>query len=685
MNSNAVFAYRKAWKALNTMLEEGRSYSGFERNCVFLNLGSSSGTKEPLFANISGASGLDVIDDGRSIAVVDWDFDGKLDFWISNRTAPRLRLQHNRSLFPNSFVALKLNGKTCNRDAIGARVELTLVNRGSEPRKVIETRKLHKTVRAGEGFLAQSSSWVHFGIPAGFEVAGMSVRWPERDAALESIDGVAGNHFFRVKQGSGKAEKWQAPEISLAELPPQPAGKRPSETVRIVMASPLPLPECSYLDLAGRKIVLSKTKQLTLINLWATWCAPCVNEMTGWARKEEHLDKLGIRILALSVDKPNETVGRRAKIVKPFLKRLKFPFEAGLAGPEFLHVLEVAGRAQLDKYEAFPIPSSLLLDASGRIAIIYKGPIEVEQLAADVTLLNADARTRHEAAAHFPGVWIDGPRPPAPTGMIDKFLSSGMPEAARKYLDQFTVPGAEGENSDLAESYFLVASELRLRKKHTESLQAYAHGLSLDPGKFRARQDLAILLFRMRKYAEAIPHLQTLVAEQPHIVNTRKMLGLSLFQSDRPANAIEQFQFLVKVDPGDDAARLWLGRSLALDKKTVEAAVQFREALRLDPNSSMAASELAWLLATHSDAQFRDPKEALELATRAAEDTRFRQPAILDILAAAQAANGDYASAVKTLDKAILLSQAPKNLIIRNQLQLRRKLYKSNHPYRGGR
>ncbi|MFP6875079.1 MAG: hypothetical protein VCA55_16390, partial [Verrucomicrobiales bacterium] len=146
MNSNAVFAYRKAWKALNTMLEEGRSYSGFERNCVFLNLGSSSGTKEPLFANISGASGLDVIDDGRSIAVVDWDFDGKLDFWISNRTAPRLRLQHNRSLFPNSFVALKLNGKTCNRDAIGARVELTLVNRGSEPRKVIETRKLHKTV-----------------------------------------------------------------------------------------------------------------------------------------------------------------------------------------------------------------------------------------------------------------------------------------------------------------------------------------------------------------------------------------------------------------------------------------------------------------------------------------------------------------------------------------------------------
>ncbi len=55
------YAYRKAWKALNTMLEEGKSYSGFERNTAFLHLGG----KEPRYADISGACGLDRMDDGR--------------------------------------------------------------------------------------------------------------------------------------------------------------------------------------------------------------------------------------------------------------------------------------------------------------------------------------------------------------------------------------------------------------------------------------------------------------------------------------------------------------------------------------------------------------------------------------------------------------------------------------------
>ena len=103
MNLNRIFAYRKAWKALNTMLEEGRSYSGFERNCAFLNLGGG----QTQFADISGACGLDLMDDGRAIAVTDWDFDGKLDFWISNRTAPRIRLQHNRSQTRNNFVSVR--------------------------------------------------------------------------------------------------------------------------------------------------------------------------------------------------------------------------------------------------------------------------------------------------------------------------------------------------------------------------------------------------------------------------------------------------------------------------------------------------------------------------------------------------------------------------------------------------
>ena len=76
---------------LAQMLNTGRSFSGRERHCVFLNTGDDEG-EIARFANVSAVTGLDLPDDGRAVAVVDWDHDGDLDLWISNRNAPRLRL-----------------------------------------------------------------------------------------------------------------------------------------------------------------------------------------------------------------------------------------------------------------------------------------------------------------------------------------------------------------------------------------------------------------------------------------------------------------------------------------------------------------------------------------------------------------------------------------------------------------
>ena len=115
--------YVAAWNAAERMLRDGRSWSGRERNCVFLNCGTMP------FADISAASGLDFPDDARAMSLVDWDHDGDLDVWLRNRTAPRLRLMLNGLNGAGrrpAFLALRLEGTECNRDAIGARVEVAL-------------------------------------------------------------------------------------------------------------------------------------------------------------------------------------------------------------------------------------------------------------------------------------------------------------------------------------------------------------------------------------------------------------------------------------------------------------------------------------------------------------------------------------------------------------------------------
>ena len=110
-------AYVAAWDATQLLLKQGRSWSGYERNCAFLNVNGRR------FANQSAVSGLDFLDDGRGLAVTDWDHDGDLDLWISNRNAPRLRfLRNDTPTGEHRWLARRLsaNGTTCYRDAVGA-------------------------------------------------------------------------------------------------------------------------------------------------------------------------------------------------------------------------------------------------------------------------------------------------------------------------------------------------------------------------------------------------------------------------------------------------------------------------------------------------------------------------------------------------------------------------------------
>ena len=108
--------------AISKLVREGRSWSGNERNCCFLNIGGVR------MADVSAVSGLDFADDGRGVALTDWDQDGDLDILTTNRGAPRLRFLQNNLGNRNNYVALRLVGTTCNRDAIGARATVEVRN-----------------------------------------------------------------------------------------------------------------------------------------------------------------------------------------------------------------------------------------------------------------------------------------------------------------------------------------------------------------------------------------------------------------------------------------------------------------------------------------------------------------------------------------------------------------------------
>lgn len=168
-----------------------------------------------------------------------------------------------------------------------------------------------------------------------------------------------------------------------------------------------------------------------------------------------------------------------------------------------------------------------------------------------------------------------------------------------------------------------------------------------------AMADLQAALVLIPDYAEAL--------------NNRGVVHQKLEKVDE---AIADFTKALEVDPKyTDALE---NRAFAYLEKAdhSKAITDLESAIKLNPNSFEAANDLAWLLATSSDAAVRDTKRAFTLAQRACDLSNHQEYNALDTLAVVHAENGDFAEAMKWLEAALKLAPANEKTRIQNHLDL---------------
>ena len=400
--------YRLGWANLTRLMDAGASWSGRERNCAFLNLGGRR------FVDVSAAPGLGFIEDGRAVAAGDWDGDGDVDLWLKNRTGPQLRLMVNRTDGRSDFVGFRLRGTTSNTDAIGARVTVTAGG-----------REYVREVRAGEGYLAQSSSELTFGLGDVAVIDRVDVRWP--GGPVERFVNLQPGVRYRLVEGTGEATPLEKRTVQLdAPTTPWPAAPAAS---RIVLRTPLPVPPELLQELSSRR---QDHRGALLLTLWASWCAPCVTELIELAEHGDELDAVGLEVIPVAVDTLEAPGRSHALFEEKVAPRSTGP---GFASREPTvtqrETLEVLLDHLIPGQRSTSLPVSLLVDRNGMIEVLYLGPVSAGTLLEDAHAFGMNPE-KVAVRSTRPGRWFYG-MPRNFAGLRDDFRARGLTAGATYY------------------------------------------------------------------------------------------------------------------------------------------------------------------------------------------------------------------------------------------------------------
>jgi peroxiredoxin len=122
-----------------------------------------------------------------------------------------------------------------------------------------------------------------------------------------------------------------------------------------------PAPNFAFPDLNGQQISLSDHRgKVVVVNIWATWCPPCKQEMPSMQKLYERFKGENFEILAVSID----STGREA--VAPFMRTMNLTFPALLDPKGSIGSL----------YGLIGVPESFIIDKEGIVVEKIIGPID---------------------------------------------------------------------------------------------------------------------------------------------------------------------------------------------------------------------------------------------------------------------------------------------------------------------
>jgi cytochrome c biogenesis protein CcmG/thiol:disulfide interchange protein DsbE len=151
------------------------------------------------------------------------------------------------------------------------------------------------------------------------------------------------------------------------------AEPKPSSTF-IALNNRKAAPDFTLTDAAGQAVRLSDFRgKAVLLNFWATWCSPCATEIPWFVEFQRANERRGFTVLGVSMDADGWSV------VKPYLERKKVNYPVMLGNENVAESFGVG--------DPQPIPLTIVIDRSGRIAAVHAGLCRRDEYESDINLV----------------------------------------------------------------------------------------------------------------------------------------------------------------------------------------------------------------------------------------------------------------------------------------------------------
>lgn len=635
-------------RAVTEQIRMGSPLGEQQRNTCFLGMGKTG------FANFSGASGFDFMEDARAVATVDWDQDGDQDIVMTTRNSPQLRILGNQMDSGNQFLSLRLKGTQSNRNAIGARVELFLDKRESP---------LVKAVSAGSGAFSQASRRLHFGIPKSATIAKVVVYWPS--GLTQTHENVQADTAYEIEEGRNEPAELSDNrfEIRLFEGS-ESAKQKPLEFARSVFYPPVGLPTLQFQGQPQGWIPLKNVDDMPILALFVDDSQLSRELLRSFARESKEISSSSLDVVAIKIDGDEPDSASQFEAIRAQTSLCEFPFRFGAASASMRSKIKLLYGQWFSDQHIPNAPFAWLIDKTGRVRVAYpSGDIRANRVLQDLTFITGGMRMTADRASPFEGVWLCQKQPPNYSRLQSRFADLGYVDD-QELFEELSRPL-------MANQLCRRAMELHAQGDSDEAKAAFASALDHDPNCDLACIEYGNLLIQESSNTTdevirlaLLGNAQALFekAIQVNPTNARAILGRAEVAKHRNQidEAINQLKNYLEINPDRWEVHAIIGRLHFHKRKFRQATVHLLKAWENRPTLPFVAGDLGFLYM--NSGAYEESRSFLRFATRL-------QPSAVNLkrhLAHAEFLTGNYDTSVELLKQVVVQQPnqiTPKSLL----------------------